>query len=101
MRKDAFQNHVKNSRLFIQYHALAKAAYAAAVDENFEALLESLTDEVEKVARDLSMAVTTEGEVHEAEQKPSLAQEVKARIETAQEVLDRAFYDLQEAKKRD
>lgn len=101
MRKDAFHDHIKNSRLFIQYHALAKVAYAAAVEENSKALLESLFDEVGKVARDLSMVVAAEGELQEAEQKPKLAQEVKAGVETAQKVLDRACFDLQVAKGHD
>lgn len=100
MRRDAFHDHVKNSRLFIHYHALAKAAYAAAVDENFKNLLESLFDEVKKVARDLSMVVAAEGEIHEAEQKPTLAQDVKVGIETAQGLLERAQFDLGTAKER-
>lgn len=101
MRKDAFHDHVKSSRLFIQIHGLAKAAYAAALDEHFKALLESLIDEVGKIGRDLSMVVAAEGEVQEAEQKPKLAQEVKMGVETAQGALDRACFDLLHAKGHD
>ncbi|KAJ5657468.1 uncharacterized protein N7484_001117 [Penicillium longicatenatum] len=95
LRKEALHDHIKDSRLFIQYHNLAKAAYFATVDENFDALLSSLTAQVKKVTRDLSMVVAAEGEVHEAKRKPTLALEVKKGVESAQEVLDRAQFDLQ------
>ncbi|KAJ6095318.1 hypothetical protein N7486_006064 [Penicillium sp. IBT 16267x] len=93
-RKDAFHDHVKGARLFAQYYDLAKATYAAAMEENFADLRKNMLAEVKKVARDLSMVVAAEGEMIEAEQKPTLAQEVKAGVETAQEVLDRAQFDL-------
>ncbi|KAJ5560360.1 hypothetical protein N7513_002759 [Penicillium frequentans] len=80
LRRDAFHDHVKI--------------------HDSSSITTPSQKQLKKVARDLSMVVAAEGEIHEAEQKPTLAQDVKVGIETAQGLLERAQFDLGTAKER-
>jgi hypothetical protein len=70
------------------------------VKKHFDSLQKSIAAELEKIERDLNSVIGGEGEVLEAQKKPSLAEQVNFEIEHVQAILDRAQFDLKQATSR-
>ncbi|KAJ5772392.1 hypothetical protein N7520_002921 [Penicillium odoratum] len=96
-RKNAMYEHLKNPNLFSKYSNLTEAVYTEAVDENFDALEANIREQVNKIGKDLKNVfgrkVNLEGEL-------PLADTIKAELDIADKLLERAHLDLASATRK-
>ncbi|KAJ5632677.1 hypothetical protein N7490_009016 [Penicillium lividum] len=96
-RKNAMYEHLKNPDLFSKYSNLTKTVYTEAVDENFDALEASIREQVNKIGKDLKRVIERKVKL---ESELPLAETIKAELEIAEKLLEKAHLDLTSATRK-
>ncbi|KGO42065.1 hypothetical protein PEX1_069780 [Penicillium expansum] len=98
-RKKIMNDHLTHSRLFAEFSNLARSEYTNVVTGCFNALQESVTEQIESLVRDFHAVVTVEGQASEAEQAPALAEALRSRFGRIEEILQSTMSVLQERRR--